>query len=46
MNNDGKSEESISKLIDELEVIREQLFHIQKSLEKLEKNRPGQTALN
>jgi hypothetical protein len=43
MNEDRKREEGISELIDELEVIREKLFHVQKSLEKIEENRPAQT---
>ena len=36
MNDDGKRDESISELIDELDAIRERVFHVQKSLEKLE----------
>jgi hypothetical protein len=41
MNEDEKREENISDLIDELEAIRERLFHVQKSLERIEENGPA-----
>jgi hypothetical protein len=36
MTDSGKREESISELIDKLDDIREQLFHVQRSLEIIE----------
>jgi hypothetical protein len=36
MNEGKKPVESLSELIDELDFLREQLFHVQKSLEVIE----------